>query len=321
MSLPKMDKKFGKFANSPHFSHIASHSPSGRTKGSPGLPVTTLSIEIVEVRDSHDKKAPLVGGPYVCILEVVDPSIQQTVWKQKSSAQFTTKPPIIFGDVFKVRNMNGDWGLDIKPGYVLKVQFCKMTDKSPLQLDYANISLEDLIVNKEQQKEVPLHGGNAEIVLRLTLSNAQYPRGTTITLGELGQKEKEKEEKEKEKEKEPQFEPQGLQRTASYHLPRVVVRFSILYHTVPGEDVRIVGSNPKLGDWDAHKAPPMVWSEGGTWRLEIPFRKITTPFEYKYVVYNTQNGSVRWETAANRKVEAVQDDFINREDAWDHVEH
>jgi hypothetical protein len=43
-----------------------------------------------------------VGGPYLCVLEVTDPTINQTVWKQKSSAQFTNKPPIIFGDVFKV---------------------------------------------------------------------------------------------------------------------------------------------------------------------------------------------------------------------------
>jgi len=319
MSIPKMDKKFGKTSSSPHFSQVSSHSPAGRSKGSNGMPLTTLSIEIVEVRDSQDKKSPLVGGPYVCILEVIDPVLHQTVWKQKSSAQFTTKPPIIFGDVFKVRNMNGDWGLDIKPGYTLKVQFCKMTDKSPLQLDYTNVSLADLVINKEQQKVVPLHGGHAEIVFRLTLSNAQYPRGTTLTLNELGQKEKEKEEKEKEKEPPTLEQPPELLRTSSYHLPRVVVRFSIAYHTVPGEEVRMVGSNPKLGDWDAHKAPAMLWSDGGTWRLEIPFRKTNTPFEYKYVVYNTQNGSVRWENAANRKVEATYEDFINREDSWDKV--
>ena len=76
-------------------------------------------------------------------------------------------------------------------------------------------------------------------------------RGTSLTLRELGQKEKEKEEKEKEKEKEPTLveQPAEMQRTTSFHLPIVVVRFSISYHTVPGEEVRIVGSNPKLGDW------------------------------------------------------------------------
>jgi len=304
-----MDKgKFGRHTNSPHFTHIttSTQSPSGRKAGN-GLAITSLSIEIVEVRD---KKASLVGGPYVCILEVIDSTMHQTVWKQKSSAQFTTKPPIIFGDVFKVRYMSGELGLDMKPDYILKVQFCKMTDKSPVQLDYASLTLGDLVLNKEQQKELVSHGGNAEIVLRLTLSNTQYPRGTTVTLSELSQKEKEKEQQQGEE------TPLQLQRTSSYHLPRAVVRFSLKYDTVPGEEIRVVGSNQKLGDWDAHKAAPMQWCEGGSWRLEIPFRKANVPFEYKYVVYNTQNGSLRWESAGNRRVEAAED-FVAKDDSWD----
>jgi len=316
MSMQKPDKKFGGKYN--HGSPHVTHSSSPRQKvTSTAFAGTNLQIEVVEVREAPDKKASLVGGPYVCILEVTDPSVHQTVWKQKSSAQFTNKPPIYFGDIFKVKNLSGDWGVDIKPGYSLKVHLTG--NKSDKQLDSASLELEDLIVNKEQQKVLPLPDGNAEVVLRLTPSNTQYPRGNHLTLSEIAKKEKEKEEKEKEKEAEPQSgeDKSSVQRTASYRLPSIIVRFSIIYNTVPDEQLRVVGSGPKLGDWDANKSPTMSWTEGGVWRLEVPFRKAYFPFEYKYVVFNSRDASVRWESVPNRKVELSSDDLVNRDDAWD----
>jgi len=308
----KIEKKFGSKIGGTHYSHTGS---PHRTKSSSSLAGTNLSIEIAEVREVQEKKSSLVGGPYLCVLEVLDPSIQQTVWKQKSSAQFTNKPPIIFGDVFKVKNFTGDFGVDIKPGFSLKVQFCKVTDKSPQEIDSANIQLQDLIVNKEQQKVVPLELGKAEIVLRMTLSNTQYPRGNTLTLNEITQKEREKE---KTTEQEKTVEPEKiLNRTNSvYSLPRLTVRFSIHYHTVPGEELRIVGSNYKLGDWDAFKAPVMEWTHNGVWVLEVNFRKAFVPFEYKYVL--VKDGNARWENIpGNRKVEATDEEFIQVSETWE----
>jgi len=311
-----MDKKFGSKIGTGHHTHAVG-SPH-RTKSSSslnGFTGTNLSIEIVEVRESSEKKMPLVGGPYLCVFEVADPTIHQTVWKQRSSAQFTNKPPIIFGDVFKVKNFSGEWGVDIKPGFTLKVQFCKMQDKAPTPLDSQTIALEDLVVNKEQQKIISLEEGKAEVVLRLTLSNTQYPRGNTLTLNEIGIKEKEKEKANEQ----PDKEKPSLERTlSSYSLPRVTTRFVIHYHTVIGEDVRVVGSNYKLGDWDAFKAPTMDWHHGDIWVLEINFRKVFVPFEYKYAVVNTHHNTIRWETfTANRKVELVEEESIVKNDTWD----
>jgi len=276
---------------------------------------TTLSIEIVEVRAGSNMKQILVGGPYLCILEVFVPSNNQTVWKQKSSSQFTNKPPIIFGDVFKVKNVSGEWGVDIKPGFILKVQLCKMQEKAQIHIDSTNISLEDLVVNREQQKVFILQE-QTEVVLRLTLSNAQYPRGNNLTLKEIDQKEKEKEKVNGHTEK----NDVSLERTiSSYSLPRVIIRFSIHYHTVLGEEIRLVGSNYKLGDWDGNKAPAMKWTNGDIWVLEISFRKAFVPLEYKYALYNVHNGDVRWETNGNRKVDQIEGDFIDRSDVWDKI--
>jgi hypothetical protein len=314
MYNPKVEKKIGGKVSANH----ASTSPHNRivrasslTNGTVG---NNLSVEILEVRQGKDKQTQIVGGPYICMLEVIDPSIHQTLWKQKSSAQFTTKPPIIFGDVFKVKTFSGEWSVDIKSGFVLKIQLCQMLDKTLSEIDSAVIELSELVVNKEQQKVIPLDSGKAEVVLRLNLSNTQYPRGNTLTLSEIDHKEKEKEEEKSQPET-----PQKLERTlSSYSLPRVNVRFSIHYHTHPGEDVRVVGSNYKLGDWDASKAPVLEWTHGDMWVLEVSFRKAFVPFEYKYVVFNNHNGSVRWENVpSNRKLDTADEEFITRSEIWE----
>lgn len=49
--------------------------------------------------------------------------------------------------------------------------------------------------------------------------------------------------------------------------------FSINYWTQPGEVVCIVGSIPKLGSWNPHKAQKMNWNEGGVWTLDLSWRK------------------------------------------------
>ena len=104
-------------------------------------------------------------------------------------------------------------------------------------------------MNKEQHKTASLDHETAQVVLKLTLSNTQYPRGNTLTLNEISQREREKEKTTEEKEK-PAEDPHMITRTDSvYSLPRINVTFSIHYHTVPGEELRIVGSNYKLGDW------------------------------------------------------------------------
>jgi len=315
----KVDKKFGNKGTS---HPIASPYSKIRSSSIEEFHPTTLSIEIMEVKQGMDKNEPIVGGPYVCILEVTDSTLNQTLWKQKSSAQFTTKPPIIFGDVFKVKTSSGDWGVDIKPGFQLRVQLCKVEDKSLIQIDSGVFQLQDLVVNKEQKEDILLGEKKAEMVLRLSLSNSQYPRGNTFTLHEIHSKEKEKEKAQERATEEMEKEGgSAIQRTTSmsstYSLPRVSVRFSINYHTNPGEDIRVVGSNYKLGDWEASKAPILEWTHKDIWVAELSFRKVFLPFEYKYVVYDNNTGSTRWETIPNRKVDVTEEDMIDRPEIWD----
>jgi len=313
----KMDKKFFTKPSGNHSSGSTHNRPVRNFSFSNGQSGNSLSVEILEVREGTDN-TPIVGGPYVCLLEVIDPSsIQQILWKQKSSAQFTSKPPIIFGDIFKVKSLSGEWCIDIRPGFTLKIQLCKVSEKALTPLDSATIELQDLVVNKEQQKVIPLEVGKAEVVLRMTLSNAQYPRVNALTLREIDQKEKEKGEKTQEQNEPSIHEEKSLQQALSYSLPRVKVRFCIHYHTNPGEDLRVVGSNYKLGDWDPFKAGILEWTNGDFWVLEISFRKAFIPFEYKYIVCNNHNGVVRWENIKNRKVEVTESEFIDRSEVWE----
>lgn len=75
------------------------------------------------------------------------------------------------------------------------------------------------------------------------------------------------------------------------------VQFRIGYQTQVGEDLFIVGSHKKMGEWNQHHALPMQWSDGGNWftDLELPAGGVVF---YKYVVKQA-NGSFRWQDGAN----------------------
>ena len=75
------------------------------------------------------------------------------------------------------------------------------------------------------------------------------------------------------------------------------VQFRIGYQTQVGEDLFIVGSHKKMGEWNQHHALPMQWSDGGNWftDLELPAGGVVF---YKYVVKQA-NGAYRWQEGAN----------------------
>ncbi|MCE9615645.1 MAG: 4-alpha-glucanotransferase [Lentisphaerae bacterium] len=79
------------------------------------------------------------------------------------------------------------------------------------------------------------------------------------------------------------------------------IRFSIHYETKWGDEVRLVGSSPELGEWNVHRAPPMVYTPGGNWVLSLPVtRKTATAFAYKYCILHA-GGGVEWEWGVNRE--------------------
>jgi hypothetical protein len=175
------------------------------------------------------------------------------------------------------------------------------------------VSLTDLVVNKPEEKVVPLEKGSAAIVIRVNLSNSQVAKDNKVVT-EL-------------KHSNGTNGNSKLDRTNSsnamsspYAHSFVNVAFSVDYHTQLGEVVCLVGSIPKLGSWDPTKAPKMTWNEGGVWSLEMAFRKSDTPLEYKYVVYNTHSQHCRWETTANRKFSLEQhpdQHHIVRKESWE----
>ena len=51
------------------------------------------------------------------------------------------------------------------------------------------------------------------------------------------------------------------------------------YVTSFGQSLKVVGSLPELGGWDAAKAPAMFWKDGHVWALELLLPPAT--FEFK----------------------------------------
>jgi len=78
--------------------------------------------------------------------------------------------------------------------------------------------------------------------------------------------------------------------------------FSIHYVTQWGQEVRLVGSSPQLGEWDPHRAPPMTFTPGGHWILDVDVAKLSAlPLSYKYCVVHP-GGGIEWEAGGNRVV-------------------
>ena len=75
------------------------------------------------------------------------------------------------------------------------------------------------------------------------------------------------------------------------------VCFSLHYVTKPGEDLYIIGSDSRLGNWDQNQGVAMTWTEGNVWQceMELPAGGV---FFYKYLVKLPGNG-FKWQDGAN----------------------
>ena len=77
--------------------------------------------------------------------------------------------------------------------------------------------------------------------------------------------------------------------------------FEMKYQTQIGQELGVIGSLEKLGNWNQDKALSMGWTEGNVWTKEIVYDG-KTDFEYKYIF--VAGGKVqRWEDGLNRKFE------------------
>jgi len=276
----------------------------------------TLHIQLVEVRQLDTSPNDFFsGGPFQVILEVLEPNSKTPLWKHKSATVQATKPPVVFKEKAHVTNLPAlECDHDNQPNCKLELFLCKQKGNKWFK-DNSTINLNDLVVNKQEEKVITLEKKTAAVVLRLRLSNSEVPTDNVNSLSEL---------------RHLSLTPSpsnGHSRNNSnnslaspYSHSFVNLAFAVNYHTQLGEVLCVVGSIPKLGSWDPTKGLKMNWNEGGSWTLEVSFRKSDTPFDYKYVVYNTHSHHTRWETTPNRKFSLDKhpdQPRIVRDEAWE----
>lgn len=75
--------------------------------------------------------------------------------------------------------------------------------------------------------------------------------------------------------------------------------FEIQYNTQMGENISVIGSNNKLGNWDTKNPLNLNWNKGNIWSGKFDYNEIKD-FEYKFILQN--NGYIKeWENGFNRK--------------------
>ena len=85
-----------------------------------------------------------------------------------------------------------------------------------------------------------------------------------------------------------------------YPLNKII--FSIIYNTIYGEEVCILGSSAKLGMWKYEGALHLGWNEGNLWKGEINISvEDLQDFEFKFII--VEKGKIKyWESGNNNIV-------------------
>lgn len=80
------------------------------------------------------------------------------------------------------------------------------------------------------------------------------------------------------------------------------VVFRMAHGVAFGEQLKVVGDGPVLGDWDITQAPPMTWGEGDNWTLEADMAGGS--YDFKFVVQRegASADDSDWEAGANRSL-------------------
>ncbi|WIA18038.1 hypothetical protein OEZ85_009520 [Tetradesmus obliquus] len=88
---------------------------------------------------------------------------------------------------------------------------------------------------------------------------------------------------------------------AEFRPDLVKVHMKCQYTTAFGQQLKVVGGAPELGEWDLARAPAMTWNEGHSWTLTAFLPPGTYPFK---LVVTGPGGpeSARWESGSNRSI-------------------
>ncbi len=96
----------------------------------------------------------------------------------------------------------------------------------------------------------------------------------------------------------------------------VAATFHVSATTTYGQNVYLVGNLAELGGWNAAAAIPLTTGAGSypvwTGAVQLP---PNTPIQYKYVIKNP-DGSVVWESGANRSTVTPPTGTFTANDAW-----
>ncbi|WP_159611916.1 carbohydrate-binding module family 20 domain-containing protein [Glutamicibacter sp. JC586] len=92
------------------------------------------------------------------------------------------------------------------------------------------------------------------------------------------------------------------------------VSVAVTAETTVGQNIRIVGNQTKLGNWNPSQAPQLsaVGYPSWTGTVDLP---AGTKFEYKYVKYD-QSGKATWESGGNRSATVQSDGSLKLSDTW-----
>ncbi|KAI8466100.1 MAG: pyruvate phosphate dikinase [Monoraphidium minutum] len=95
----------------------------------------------------------------------------------------------------------------------------------------------------------------------------------------------------------------GLLQCSAGDAQRVPVRFSLRKEVNYGQQLRVVGSAPGLGSWDATRGLQLKWSDGHVWSGEAEL-EAGGPLEFKVVCVGKEGRDV-WEDGNNRSVKTL----------------
>ncbi|MER8182683.1 carbohydrate-binding module family 20 domain-containing protein [Kitasatospora sp. NPDC094015] len=90
--------------------------------------------------------------------------------------------------------------------------------------------------------------------------------------------------------------------------------FAVNATTVFGQNIFVVGDNAALGGWDPAKALPLSSASYPVWKLDLAL-PAGTAFQYKYL-RKEANGSVTWESGANRTATVPAGGKVTLNDTW-----
>lgn len=102
------------------------------------------------------------------------------------------------------------------------------------------------------------------------------------------------------------------------------VNLGINYHCEFGQQVVLVGSSERLGNWRADSGLAMQWNEGDDWTIDLDLPvEDGTAVEYKYVIRGP-HGDVTWKPGSNYDIPLPEQGpaawlqtAIAIKDAWD----